>query len=214
MFDLQRILSSIVAGNQYEVAELTRSALAEGVDPAAIVDTAYIPAMDLVGDQFSRGDIFVPEMLRSARAMKTGMEIIKPCYSSHAEHAKATVVICTVKGDLHDIGKNLVAMMLEGSGVKVIDMGVDVDCERVIGNVQEYHPDFLVMSALLTTTMISMEKTVHALVRAGLRDKVKVLVGGAPVSQEFADSIGADGYGRDAGEAVKLVRRLGRQAAG
>jgi 5-methyltetrahydrofolate--homocysteine methyltransferase len=213
MVELQQIVQSILAGDQNEVAELTRTALAQGVDPAAIVNTAYIPAMDRVGDQFSSGEIYVPEMLRSARAMKSGMEIIKPLFRSRPQPAKAKVLICTVKGDLHDIGKNLVGMMLEGSGLEVIDLGVDVAPEGVIRKVEELQPDFLSMSALLTTTMISMEQTTAALAKAGLREKVKVLVGGAPVNQEFADSIGADGYGKDAGEAVKLVRRLGGRSA-
>ena len=165
--------------------------------------------MDSVGDLFSRGEFFVPEMLRSARAMETGMEVIKPLYAAQPQPARATVLICTVKGDLHDIGKNLVGMMLEGSGLRVIDLGVDVAPDALVRKVEEIQPEFLAMSALLTTTMISMEKTVDTLARSGFRHKVKVLVGGAPISREFAESIGADGYGKDAGEAVRLVRRLG-----
>lgn len=205
---LEQIVHAILSGEQVETASLTRAALSQGVAPGAIVDDAFIPAMDIVGERFSRGEIYVPEMLRSARAMKNGMEVVRPHYSGAKRERVGRVLVCTVKGDLHDIGKNLVAMMMAGVGYDIVDLGVDVDPDSVLRKVVDIRPEFLAMSALLTTTMISMEKTVEALVRAGVRDRVKVLVGGAPITQEFADAIGADGYGKDAGEAVKLIRRL------
>ncbi len=210
--ELEQIVQAILSGEQAETVELTRAALSQGVDADTVVENAFIHAMDIVGERFSRSEIYVPEMLRSARAMKAGMAVVKPSYSGAKREPLGRVLVCTVKGDLHDIGKNLVAMMVEGAGYEVVDLGVDVDPEMVLRKVADDRPDFLAMSALLTTTMISMEKTLAALVRAGIRDRVKVLVGGAPITHQFAESIGADGYGKDAGEAVKLIRRLSDRA--
>jgi len=162
----------------------------------------------VVGQRFANSEIFVPEMLVSAMTMKKGLEIIKPLLKEAESQSKGKVILCTVKGDLHDIGKNLVAMMLEGAGFEVIDLGVDSTVEMVIAKVQELQPDVLGLSALLTTTMPEMEKAVNELKTHGIRDQVNVMIGGAPVSADFAAKIGADAYGEDAAEAVSLARKL------
>jgi 5-methyltetrahydrofolate--homocysteine methyltransferase len=162
--------------------------------------------MDVVGERFSAGDLFIPEMLKAAQVMKKGLEILKPHLTAGQSRSKGTVVIGTVKGDLHDIGKNLVAMMLEGAGFEVVDLGVDVSSERFVQTATEKNADVIGLSALLTTTMPSMDSTVKAVKEAGLA--VKTIVGGAPVTQAFADTIGADGYSADAAGAVKLVKQI------
>jgi 5-methyltetrahydrofolate--homocysteine methyltransferase len=164
--------------------------------------------MDVVGDRFSKSEIFVPEMLVSAVTMKKGLNIIKPLLKENQQHAKGKVILCTVQGDLHDIGKNLVAMMLEGAGFEVIDLGVDTTVEKVVNKVAEISPQVLGLSALLTTTMPEMENVINVLQTRGMREKVKVMIGGAPVDAEFAEKIGADAYGKDAAEAVTIVRRF------
>ncbi|HEX16246.1 MAG TPA: cobalamin-binding protein, partial [Deltaproteobacteria bacterium] len=172
------------------------------------LNEALIPAMEIVGREYEEGERYVPEMLISAEAMKAAMGVLRPRLVETGVRLKGKVVIGTVEGDLHDIGKNLVAMMLEGAGFEVIDLGVEVTAERFVQAVREHKPDVLGMSALLTTTMIHMPEVIEALKEAGLREEVKVIVGGAPVTQEYAEKIGADGYAPDAASAVEVVKRL------
>jgi methylmalonyl-CoA mutase cobalamin-binding domain/chain len=164
--------------------------------------------MDVVGKKFASHEIFVPEMLVSALTMQKGLDLIKPLLKPEDTESKGTIVMCTVKGDIHDIGKNLVIMMLEGAGFRVIDLGVDLSVDQLIARIKEIDPDILGLSALLTTSMPQMEKVIDALDAEGLRKTLKVMVGGAPVDRKFADAIGADGYGEDAAEAVILARRF------
>ena len=202
----------VVAGKHTEVEALVEKAIAEGTDLNDLINNALIAAMDVVGQRFAKSEIFVPEMLVSAMTMKKGLEIVKPLLKEAESQSKGKVVLCTVKGDLHDIGKNLVAMMLEGAGLEVIDLGVDSTVDTVIARVKELQPEVLGMSALLTTTMPEMEKMIDALKTQGIRDKVRVMIGGAPVGADFATKIGADAYGEDAAEAVSIARRLISQA--
>jgi 5-methyltetrahydrofolate--homocysteine methyltransferase len=208
MSTVKNICEATKAGNHNKVAELTKQALDEGIEIDQILEDGFIPAMAAVGADFAEGKCYIPEMLMSARAMKTGMEVLKPMLVGVKIKTFAKVVLGTVEGDMHDIGKNLVGMMLEGSGVEVIDLGVDVSPAQFIEATKTHEPDFLALSALLTTTMITMEETIKALKEAGLRDQVKVLFGGAPVSQKFADEIGADGYGANVGEAMNIIKEL------
>jgi len=205
---LETIKSAVISGKHAEIKALVRSAVDAGLDPNRIINEALIPAMDVVGKNFGSGEIFVPEMLVSAVTMKGGMEIVKPLLASGQGHSYSTVIMATVRGDLHDIGKNLVTMMLEGAGFKVIDLGVDLDVDKLIEQVKTIRPDILGLSALLTTTMPEMQKVIVELQSQGLRDKVKVIVGGAPVDPAFAKKIGADGYGANAAQAVELARVL------
>ena len=205
---IDQIKQATIAGNMPQVVELTDLALEAGADPEEIIQQGFILAMEVVGDKFAAGEIYVPEMLLAARAMKAALAKVQPLLVGKEIKAVGKAVIGTVQGDMHDIGKNLVAMMLEGSGFEVIDLGVDALPDEFIDAVRDHHPDFICLSALLTTTMNSMEETIRKLVAAGLRDGVKVLVGGAPVSRQFADEIGADGYAANAGEAVKLAKKL------
>jgi len=198
----------VVAGKHTEVEALVEKAIAEGTDLDDLINNALIAAMDVVGQRFAKSEIFVPEMLVSAMTMKKGLEIVKPLLKEAESQSKGKVVLCTVKGDLHDIGKNLVAMMLEGAGLEVIDLGVNSTVDMVIARVKELQPDVLGMSALLTTTMPEMEKVLETLQARGIREKVKVMIGGAPVGADFATKIGADAYGEDAAEAVNLAREL------
>ena len=204
----EEIKSIVVAGKHTEVEALVEKAIADGANPDELINNALIAAMDVVGQRFANSEIFVPEMLVSAMTMKKGLEIIKPLLKEEQSRSKGKVVLCTVKGDLHDIGKNLVAMMLEGAGLEVTDLGVDSTVEMVIARVKELQPDVLGMSALLTTTMPEMEKMIEALKAQGIRDNVKVMIGGAPVGPDFATQIGADAYGEDAAEAVSIARKL------
>lgn len=191
---LSELSTAVIEGNMDDIEELTRDALDDGLDAKQILDKGLMPGMDHVGVEFKAGNMFVPEVLRSARAMQTSMTIIKPLLAASGEKMTGKVLLGTVKGDLHDIGKNLVAMMCEGAGFEVRDLGKDVEPDAFVEAVKEFEPDVLGMSALLTTTMRSMEHTVKALEEAGVRDKVKVMIGGAPVTQGFSDQIGADGY--------------------
>jgi 5-methyltetrahydrofolate--homocysteine methyltransferase len=200
------IYESVLAFQVDKVKELTRAELEAGTDVQSILNDGLIGAMDEVGRKFSEGILFVPEMLMSAQAMKGGLEILKPHLSEEVSHSRGTVVIGTVKGDLHDIGKNLVAMMLEGAGLTVVDLGVDVDAEKFVAAARDSKADVVAMSALLTTTMPSMETTIKAVREAGLT--IKCIIGGAPVTEAFANQIGADGHSDDAPGAVALVRRL------
>jgi 5-methyltetrahydrofolate--homocysteine methyltransferase len=189
-----------------KVKELTQSELDAGTDIQTILNDGLIGAMDEVGQKFSEGSLFVPEMLMAAQAMKGGLEILKPLLTDETSHSKGTVVIGTVKGDLHDIGKNLVAMMMEGAGLSVVDLGVDVDAEKFVEAAKDNKADVVALSALLTTTMPAMDTTIKAIKEAGL--DTKSIVGGAPVTEAFANQIGADGHSDDAPGAVELVRRL------
>lgn len=200
-----------IDGDSGRVVELTRRALDEGVEPGRVIQEGLIPAMDYIGDEFAAGRLYVPEMLISAQAMQAGMELVKPLLASGEIETVAKVVIGTVKGDLHDIGKNLVGMMLEGAGVEIIDLGVDVSPARFVEMAGTEDADFVAMSTLLTTTMKAMRETIEALDEAGLKDRVKVLIGGAPVTREYCAEIGAAGYGADAAEAVGLVRDLAKR---
>jgi len=184
------------------------AALEAGVSAADILNNACIAAMREVGRLFEEGEKFVPEMLISARAMKAGVNLLKPHLTQEDISVVGKVVVGTVRGDLHDIGKNLVHMMLEGTGFEVVDLGTDVAPEKFVGAVQEHEPDIVGMSALLTTTMPAMKTTIEALSEAGLRDRVKVLIGGAPVTQGFADEIGADGFAPDASSATRKAKEL------
>ncbi len=206
--EIGTIFEGIVNGDMDLVRTNVAQALEKDIAPREILNSGLIAAMDEVGSLFEKGEFFVPEMLVAARAMKSGLEILKPKLAEAKVEAKGTVVIGTVKGDLHDIGKNLVAIMLEGAGFKILDLGVDTPPERFVTAVQEENVDILALSALLTTTMTVMEETVAALEGAGLRDKVKVIVGGAPVTQNYADSIGVDGFAPDASAAVTVAKSL------
>lgn len=205
---LDQIKEAVIAGNHTRTTDLSKQAVEEGIGPDSIIQDGFIAAMTVVGDKFRRNEIYVPEMLIAARAMKSGLEVVKPLLVGGEVKALAKVVLGTVKGDLHDIGKNLVAMLLEGAGADVIDLGVDVPPEKFVESVNTHQPQFVGMSALLTTTMPTMRETIEALEQAGIRRNVKVLVGGAPVSQKYADEIGADGYGANASEAVDRIKEL------
>jgi corrinoid protein of di/trimethylamine methyltransferase len=208
MQDLKPLYEAIVNGKANDARSLTESALAEGVDPLKLVNEFMIPAMDEVGRRFGCNEYFVPELLLSARAMKSSLELIRPLLIARGTEPVGRVVIGTVKGDLHDIGKNLVAAMLEGGGFEVVDLGVNVTPETFIAAVKSKNANIVAMSALLTTTMPSMKSTIDAIKQAGLRDHVKVLIGGAPITQRYADEIGADGYSDSAVTAVALAKKV------
>ncbi|MCB2217427.1 corrinoid protein [Desulfofustis glycolicus] len=203
---IQAIYDAVVARDKAAVEANIQTALTEGRDVTEILNEGLIRAMEEVGEQFSAGTIFVPEMLMAALAMKAGMKLLQPHLASDNSQSKGTVIIGTVKGDLHDIGKNLVAMMLEGAGFEVIDLGVDVDSAVFIETAGTRQANLVALSALLTTTMPAMERTITALREAGL--KIPVIIGGAPVTEAYARQIGADGYGIDAPRAVKLAKQL------
>ncbi|MFZ0928939.1 MAG: corrinoid protein [Syntrophobacteraceae bacterium] len=200
------IKKAVVEGKHTEIETMVREAIDDKTDLDILINEALIGAMDIVGKMFAASEIFVPEMLVSAATMEKGLALIKPLLTGDGPQSKGAILILTVKGDLHDIGKNLVTMMLEGAGFNVLDLGVDLSSEKVISKVEELKPDILALSSLLTTTMPEMEKVIKALESRGLRDSVKIMVGGAPVDSKFADKIGADGYGKDAGEAVQLAK--------
>ncbi|MCR4397484.1 MAG: corrinoid protein [Firmicutes bacterium] len=208
MTDLAGIGAAIVAGDAQLVVGLVREALDRGASPEELLSREMIPAMEAVGDLFARNEIYVPEMLVSARAMNAALEVIRPGLTARGSPWAGKAVIGTVRGDLHDIGKNLVKMMLEGGGFQVVDLGTDVPPAEFVRAVRAERPTHLCMSALLTTTMRAMRETIEALAAEGLRDRVKVMVGGAPVTPGYAAHIGADGYAPDAGSAVKLAKEL------
>ena len=208
MVDFIEIKEATMIGEQDRVEELTQEAIKQGVDAEQIIQESLISAMSIVGEKFGAGEIYIPEMLRAARAMKCGMEILRPLLVGSKAQTLDKVVIGTVKGDMHDIGKNLVGMMLEGSGFEVIDLGIDLSADKFVDAVQQHRPRFLAMSALLTTTMAQMKMVIDALEETGLRQSVKVFVGGAPITQGFADEIRADGYALNAGQAAKLMKRM------
>ncbi len=208
MEDLKQLYDAIVDGNAGKAKTLTTNAVAEGTDPQEILNRYMIPAMDEVGRRFEINEYFVPELLIAARAMKGALEIIKPRLAATGAKPTGKVAIGTVKGDLHDIGKNLVSAMLEGGGFEIVDLGVDVTPDKFVTAVKDRGVDVVALSALLTTTMPSMKTTIEGLKEAGVREKVKVIIGGAPVTQKYADEIGADGYADNASAAVALTRHL------
>jgi len=208
MFDYQELATALINGKSPVVKELTEKALAEGESPQDVLNKGLVAGMTVVGEKFKNNEFYVPEVLIAARAMKSGMEVLRPKLVDAGVEPVAKVAIGTVRGDLHDIGKNLVAMMMEGAGFEIIDLGVDVKPEQFVETVKEKNASLVCLSALLTTTMPAMKDTIEALEAAGLRDKVNVMVGGAPVTQNYADEIGADGYAPDAAGAVDKAREL------
>ncbi len=203
----QEIADSLVKGQALQVKELVQKALDERISPVNILNDGLIAGMAVVGNLFKNNEIYVPEVLIAARAMHAGMDVIKPLLNESGFEPKGVCAIGTVKGDLHDIGKNLVMMMIEGAGFKVMDLGVDVAPEKYIDAIKK-GAQIIGMSALLTTTMPAMKKNIDAITAAGFRDKVKIIVGGAPLTQAFADQIGADGYSPDAASAADLVKEI------
>lgn len=208
MKDSKSLFDAIVSGDARSAVALTRGALNAGEDPVELVRGCMVPAMDEVGRRFECEEYFVPELLISARAMKTALDLLRPLLAAEGASPAGSVVIGTVKGDLHDIGKNLVASMLEGAGFEVHDLGADVPAEKFTEAVRSSRVDIVALSALLTVTMPSMKSTIEALREAGLRERVKVIIGGAPVTRQYAEEIGADGYSENASAAVALARRL------
>lgn len=209
---IQDIYQAVLSLDIEKVKQLVQRELDSGASIEAVLNDGLIAAMDEVGQKFSDGDLFVPEMLRAAHAMKGGLAILKPLLAGKASVSRGTIVIGSVKGDLHDIGKNLVSMMFEGAGYQVHDIGVDITPEAFVDAAREHHAQVVALSALLTTTMPSMKTTVEAIKQAGI--PAKTIIGGAPVTQAFADKIGADGYADDAPGAVELVKKLIRNMAG
>ncbi|HEV8157320.1 MAG TPA: corrinoid protein [Gaiellales bacterium] len=205
---LQGLFDNTLIGNAPGVKDLTNEGLAMGMNPETLLYDALIPSLEEVGARFERGDFFVPEMLIAARAMQGALDILRPLLAETGAKPIGTVVIGTVKGDVHDIGKNLVNIMLEGAGFTVHDLGVNVAPEKFVEQVQEHEPDIVGFSAFLTTTMPMFKANINALEKTGLRDRVIVMVGGAPVTQEYADAVGADGYAADASTAVRLAKAL------
>ena len=202
------IKAAVMAGKHLEIENLVKTAIEKELNLDDLIDRSMIAAMDVVGDRFTRSQIFVPEMLASAATMKKGLDLIKPLLGRHGSEPKGKVLLCTVRGDLHDIGKNLVGMMLEGGGFEVVDLGVDATLEKVIKTVEDIQPDVLGLSALLTTTMPEMAHVIETLDTKGIRNHLKVMIGGAPVDAKFARRIGADAFGHDAADAVILARRF------
>lgn len=208
MENLDLLKDAIIKGNLAAAVESTQKAIAEGSDPQVMINDYMSGAMEEIGQRFEEGKAFVPELLMAARAMKGALEILKPLLGDDKSKRLSTVVIGTVKGDLHDIGKNLVASMLEGCGFEVINLGTDVSSEKFIEAAKEHDANIICLSALLTTTMNYMKEVIEALEKAGLRNKVKVMIGGAPINENFAQGIGADGYGSNANSAVTYAKKL------
>ncbi|MGA2820962.1 MAG: corrinoid protein [Anaerolineales bacterium] len=205
---IQQIAEAVIGGKAAATQQEVKNALQAGIKPEQILSEGLIAAMSEVGARFERGEFYVPEMLIAARAMQSGLSILRPLLTDQAMAMRGKVVIGTVKGDLHDIGKNLVAMMLEGAGYEVVDLGTDVPPEKFASAVREHHPALVGMSALLTTTMRNMKETIEAIEDIGLRGQVKIMVGGAPLTEAFAKDVGADGYAPDASRAVALAKSL------
>jgi len=208
MEKLQQLAESVINGKAPEAERLTQELLDEGLTPSEVLNQGLIIGMDEVGRRFRNNEFYVPEVLIAARAMKAGMKILRPLLAETGVKPMARIAIGTVKGDLHDIGKNLVGMMLEGAGFEVIDLGVDVSSDKFIQAVRENKAEAIGMSALLTTTMVNMDSTLKEIEKQGIRDQVKVIIGGAPVTQNYADEIGADGYASDAASAVALLKEV------
>lgn len=205
---LSTISTMVIEGNFVDMVDKTNAALEEGLGSGEILNNGLMPGMDHVGVEFKAGNMFVPEVLRSAKAMQESMDILRPLLAETGVETAGKIVIGTVKGDLHDIGKNLVGMMCEGAGFEIIDLGKDVEPEAFVEAVKEHKPNILGMSALLTTTMRSMERIIKSLEEAGVRDTVKIIIGGAPVTQDFADKINADGYAANAASATDIAKQL------
>jgi 5-methyltetrahydrofolate--homocysteine methyltransferase len=213
MVDLEELYEAVLEGNAKKATAITQAAVADGADAQVLLSEYMIPAMDEVGRRFEANEYFVPELLIAARAMKSSLEVIRPMLQGAGSEPVGRVVIGTVQGDLHDIGKNLVAIMLEGGGFEIIDVGVDAHPDKFVDAVNTGKPDIVALSALLTTTLPAMKIIIDRLQQAGVRDRVKVIVGGAPVTEDFATEIGADGYSDNAGAAVTLARKLLNKAA-
>ena len=205
---LSTISTMVIQGNFADMVDKTNAALEEGLAAEEILNKGLMPGMDHVGVEFKAGNMFVPEVLRSAKAMQESMNIIRPLLAEADAETSGKILLGTVKGDLHDIGKNLVGMMCEGAGFEVVDLGKDVEPETFVEAVKEHKPSILGMSALLTTTMRAMETTIKALEEAGVRDTIKIMIGGAPVTQDFADQIGADGYAANAASASEMAKKF------
>ncbi|MCE5339929.1 MAG: corrinoid protein [Planctomycetaceae bacterium] len=206
MADLKALSEAVIKGDQNKALEITKAAIAENMAPAKILNDGLIAGMNVIGVRFKNNEVYIPEVLIAARAMKTAMEVLEPKLVEAGVQPLAKAAVGTVQGDLHDIGKNLVVMMLKGAGFNVVDLGVDVSPQKFVDKIKELNPKVVGMSALLTTTMPSMEKTIQAIKAAGLT--VKTMIGGAPVTQAYADRIGADGYAADAASAVDLAKSL------
>jgi 5-methyltetrahydrofolate--homocysteine methyltransferase len=205
---MQELISLVISGDVDKVKSTTQQMLDAGEDPMKIIDEGLVAGINVVGDRFKEGEMYVPEMMMSAQAMKAGVELAKEKVSGVEMSTAGKVVIGTVAGDLHDIGKNLVAMMLESSGFDVVDLGVDVETDKFIASVKEHNPQIVGMSALLTTTMPAMKDVIAVLQEGDLRNGVKVIIGGAPVTNDYANEIGADGYAADAAIAIDLCKEL------
>jgi 5-methyltetrahydrofolate--homocysteine methyltransferase len=208
MADLAKVTEALIGGDRDQLLNQVQNCLQSGVAGKDILNDGLIKGMDIVGEKMESGDMFIPEVLNCAMNMSAALEVLKPHLPEESGKGGGRVVIGTVKGDLHDIGKNLVAMMIESAGMTVFNLGVDIPPEEFVAKIRENDAQIVALSALLTTTMPMMKKTVDAINESGLRDKVKILIGGAPVTQEFADQIGADGYAADAGSAAKLAKQL------
>lgn len=208
MSDLGELIESVLQGEESKTVELVRTALRQAHSPGEVLHDGLIKAMNIVGERFKEGELFVPDVLWAAQAMKAGIEVLRPLFGKAEMEPMAKVIIGTVKGDIHEIGKNLVAMMLEANGFEVIDLGVDVAPEKFVKAAKDHGASLCLMSALLTTTMPAMKKTIEALKATGLAERVKTMVGGAPVTNEFAVAIGADGYSPDASGAVSRAKSL------
>lgn len=206
MPDLESLGKSVIAGNENEVKESVRIMLESGIEPLKIINEGLIAGMNVIAERFKNGELFIPEVLIAAKAMSAGLEVVKPYLADKDIHNKGTVLIGTVKGDLHDIGKNLVGMMMESNGFKVINLGTDISPEKFVAAAKEHTPDIVAMSAMLTTTMQYMKETIDLIKSEGLN--VKCIIGGAPVTQDFAAKIGADGFAPDASSAVELCEKL------
>lgn len=208
MEEFGKMTEALIAGRIEEVVKLVQEALDGGAEPSQIMDHGLFPGMDVVGQHMKTGEMFIPEVLRSAKAMQEAMNTLKPFLSEGDSAGRGTMIIGTVQGDLHDIGKNLVAMLIEGAGFNVIDLGVDIRPDTFVAAVKEHKASILGMSALLTTTVTKMEDTIKAIEAAGLRDHLKILIGGAPVTPEMAQKIGADRYASNAGAAAEAAKEL------
>jgi 5-methyltetrahydrofolate--homocysteine methyltransferase len=208
MFDFKAIGDALIACDAAKVLELVKSGLSQGVPAKDLLNQGLIAGMDMVGERMENEEMFIPEVLMAAKAMGAAVDVLKPLLAESDVSSKGKVIIGTVKGDLHDIGKNLVAMMLESAGLEVYNLGVDVAPDKFVNEIKAKNANILALSALLTTTMPMMKETVAAVAKAGIREKVKILVGGAPVTQSFAMEIGADGYAPDAGSATRLAKSL------
>lgn len=208
MANYEELSKAVLSGNDDQVISITKSLIDSGTDLLEIINQGLIAGMDIVGARFKRGEMFVPEVLMAARSMSAGLNLVKPLMAESDVPSIGKVLVGTVKGDLHDIGKNLLAMMMEGAGFTVVNLGVDISPEQFVEAAKEHKADMIAMSALLTTTMVSMKDTVELFIEEGLRDKVRIIIGGAPISQEYSDEIGADGFAPDAATACDLAKGL------